>query len=162
MVKNKRVFIVTVSLLTVTALLSGLALSNAEGPAVQYKGTLDTWYLDTDNSIYIDAKVVESSWRLRILDETAIFKAEFYELNILEEEPGTYDRFTIKMKTDDIIPTADGYIISGMSYWVKNVVWSWEVPIQIIIDEINLPTQFEMAIPVGIEEYYTWTGSLTP
>jgi len=119
--------------------------------ALQYKGTFDTLYSDPD------AKIVESNWWFFIKGDWAVLYALFTELNILEEVPGTYDYFIIVLITQDVVPIANGYTITGTSYWWKNGVFANEFETAIIIDETDLWGQFRMAFD---SEWID--GSLTP
>ena len=72
------------------------------------------------------------------------------ELNIEEEEPGTYDYFKIIMVTEDVIPIDNGYSIAGTSYWWKNGAFTYEFDTEIVIDELKLWTQLVI----------TWEGDV--
>jgi len=120
--------------------------------SISYRGTCDTWYSDTD------AKIVQSNWRVVITENgKAIFFMKFIELNIWEETPGTYDYLIVKMGTDDVQATSDGFIIRGTSLWWKNEVLTYTLETEITISATNYTTQFRVDFDGN------WiTGSLTP
>ena len=72
--------------------------------------------------MYEDEKIVDSQWKIMIKGDKAVFNAKQVELNIQSEIPGTYDYYEIEMKADNVQSTANGYILSGTTIWVKNGV----------------------------------------
>ena len=157
---TKKGIVIISSLLIIAALITGITVTTS--PSLKYKGTCDTWYENNLGTGWITsyAKIVTSRWRIYTsLNEQTFFRLRFTELNILEEEPGTYDDFIVRMKADSVTLGEDGVVtITGISHWWKNGVRKdWDGPTTITIEETNYETQ--MIVDFGSCRLF---GSLTP
>ncbi len=107
-------------------IVSMLAISLVSGESVIYRanGTLDTY--NPDYPGYGDAMVVVGSWAIKIEDGAVDFKARYLEENILEEIPGTIDKFMLVLTSVDSV-TIDGSNceILGTIVWYK-IGWDHE------------------------------------
>lgn len=85
-------------------------------------GTLDT-YPD-----YTDARIIQGNWVVTILDNNDVhFQAHYLEENIIEENPGTIDQFTLlflEVSPANIIDSECTF--TGILVWYK-IGWDSEV-----------------------------------
>jgi hypothetical protein len=156
--KSKYYFAIVFSVL---AFFTFCATSQAK-PLQSYEGRFDTWSYE-DGVLSTNAKIVSGFWQfIPTKGDWAWFYAQYRELNVNEETPGTYDNFTIFMATTIWEPIPNGYNLEGTSYLWKNGELTYQFDTTITIDSEDYETQLRIDFKIAPENIVQIFGSLLP
>ncbi|NIT56322.1 MAG: hypothetical protein GWN00_08835 [Aliifodinibius sp.] len=104
-------------------MVSVLFISPICAQSVTYRanGTLDgynpvVWFHD-------NCEIVVGGWTIKIYDDSVDFKAWYLEENILEEIPGTLDKFRLSLTDGTVVGSTDGTVVVQGTIDVHKIGW---------------------------------------
>ncbi len=116
-----QVLAVSVSLLIVSMLALSTMPAQAEGLLYLANGTLDTY----NETVSADAELVVGSWNIEISEDFEVnFKARWLEENIIEEIPGTKDRFRLTFTDVAEVTIGGSYVEINGTFVFHKMGWN--------------------------------------